>query len=304
MYAALVEGRFLFDFVHEEKLDADAMKKYRVLVIPNAAYLGDRECDAIRAFVASGGSILATFETSRYNEWGELREDFALKDLFGLSAKGAALGPHGNSYMRKELPHPVLEGFEGTEILPGPEFRVPVARTGENSAALTVIPSYPAFPPEMVYPRTTRSDEPAAMLRGVGSSRIAYFPGDVDRTFLRSGHPDFRRLLVNTVDWLLNGAEPPARVEGEGLVELFAWETDSGFALHMLNYTNPGFARPFVSKFYPLGPMRVTFNLPNEREIESVTALQSGHKLEFKQAGRQVTFAVPQIIDYEVIALT
>ena len=304
MYAALVEGRFLFDFVHEEKLDADAMKKYRVLVIPNAAYLGDRECDAIRAFVASGGSILATFETSRYNEWGELREDFALKNLFGLSAKGAALGPHGNSYMRKELPHPVLEGFEGTEILPGPEFRVPVARTGENSAALTVIPSYPAFPPEMVYPRTTRSDEPAAMLRGVGSSRIAYFPGDVDRTFLRSGHPDFRRLLVNTVDWLLNGAEPPARVEGEGLVELFAWETDSGFALHMLNYTNPGFARPFVSKFYPLGPMRVTFNLPNEREIESVTALQSGHKLEFKQAGRQVTFAVPQIIDYEVIALT
>jgi hypothetical protein len=304
LYAALVEGRFLFDFVHEENLSPDVLKKYRVLLIPNAAYLRDRECEAIRAFVASGGSVRATFETSRYNEWGEQRADFALKDVFGVSTAGALIGPYGNSYMHKDKAHPVLDGFDGTEILPGPEFRVPVTRIGSEENYLSVIPNYPSFPPEMVYPKVRKTDEPAAMFRQVGSARIAYFPGDIDRTFLRSGHPDFSKLLINSIHWLMNGADAPARVEGDGLVELFAWETEPGFALHLLNYTNPGLTHPFVSKFYATGPHRVTFHVPGGRRIGSVMALRESHKLEFKQAGAKVTFEIPRVVDYEVVALT
>jgi hypothetical protein len=304
LYAALMHGRFLFDFVHEENLSAEVLKKYRALLIPNAAYLRDRECELIRAYVASGGSVLATFETSRYNEWGEPREDFALKDVFGVSARGAVVGPFGNSYMHMDRPHPVLDGFEGTTILPGAEFRVPVARAGLDAAHLSVIPNYPAFPPEMVYPRVPKTEEPAAMFRELGSARIAYFPGDVDRAYLRSGHPDFSRLLINSIHWLKNGSQAPARVEGDGLVELFAWETEPGFALHLLNYTNPGLTHPFVSAFYPVGPQRVSFRVPDGRRISSVIALRGDHKLEFRQTESEVKFEIPQVADYEVVALT
>ncbi len=304
LYAALIEGRFLFDFVHEENLSPEVLKKYRVLLIPNAAHLRDHECEAIRAYVASGGSILATFETSRYNEWGEPREDFALEDLFGVSAKGAVIGPFGNSYMHKDRPHPVLDGFVGTEILPGPEFRVPVVRTDSEASYLSMIPNYPAFPPEMVYSRVRSTDEPAAIFRQHGSARVAYFPGDIDRTYLRSGHPDFSRLLINSIHWLMNGANSPAQVEGDGLVELFAWETVPGFALHLLNYTNPGLTHPFVSNFYPTGKQRVRFRVPDDRRIAAALALRSGQTLDFRQTGAMVAFEVPQVVDYEVIALT
>ncbi len=303
MYAALLEGRFLFDFVHQENLTAAALKPYRALLIPNAAYLRDSECEAIREYVASGGSVLATFETSRYNEWGQPRGDFGLRDVFGVSATGDAIGPNSNSYMHMEQAHPVLDGYKGTTMLPGPEFRVPVSRLGAGALHLSVIPAYPAFPPEMVFPRVRRTDEPAAVFKQNGASRIVYFPGDIDRTFWRSGHPDFSNLLINSVKWLLNGQQLPATVEGSGMLELFAWETVPGFALHILNYTNPRMMHPFISQFYPTGALQARFQVPAGHRIASVRALRANRDLAFKQSEGTVTFEVPSVVDYEVIAL-
>lgn len=304
LYEALLDGRFVFDLVHQEDLDAARLKRYAALLIPNAAYLRDSECDAIRAYVAAGGSLLATFETSRYNEWGDAREDFGLKDVLGVSANGEVIGPAGNGYMRIERPHPILEGYEGTAILPGPEYRLPVTMTGSGPLHLSVVPSYPAFPPEMVFPRTPRTDQPAGIFLERGASRVVYFPGDVDRTFCRSGHPDFSRLLINSVRWLLNGRPLPVSVEGDGTLELFAWETEPGFALHILNYTNPRMNRPYVSRYYPVGPLKIQFQIPQGRRIVAVRALREGRTLAFQQSEGVVRFEVPPVADYEVVALS
>ena len=45
------------------------------------------------------------------------------------------------------------------------------------------------------------------------------------------------------------------------MMELFAWETEPGFALHILNYTNPHMTRPFFREFYPIGPLQVEINV-------------------------------------------
>jgi len=183
LYYALLEGRFVFDFVHQEDLSAETLAKYRALLIPNAAYFRDSECATVHEYAARGGSVLATFETSRYNEWGERREDFGLAGVFGANALGETLGPQDNTYMRIEQRHAVTGGFEGTELLPGAESRVAVKAVQTAPLVLSVVPHYPWYPPEMVYPRATKTTEPAVILRQDGRSRIAYFPGDIDRTF-------------------------------------------------------------------------------------------------------------------------
>jgi Hypothetical glycosyl hydrolase 6/Beta-galactosidase trimerisation domain len=304
LYAALLEARMLFDFVHQENLSAAALKPYRALLIPNAAYLRDRECDAIREYVKSGGSLLATFETSRYNEWGVEREDFGLADVFGASVAGELIGPFDNSYMRIEQPHPILEGFTGTAILPGPEFRVPVTHLKSDVRYLSVVPHYPAFPPEMVFPRISHTEEPAAVFRQRDTSRTVYFPGDVCRSYWRSGNPDLSKLLINATRWVLGGESLPVSIEGHGMVEIFGWETEPGFALHLVNYTNPNMTRPFVTQLYPVGPFQVQFQVPGGRNIRSVRALRASRDLTLKQAGNTVHFEVPSVEDYEVIALT
>jgi hypothetical protein len=300
LYYALLEGRILFDFVHEGHLSPETLGRYRVLLVPNAALLSDAACRRIRDYAAAGGSVLATFETSRYDEWGDRRGGLALAELFGASA-GDVIGPLGNSYMRIEARHPLTEGFEGTAVLPGPENRLAVKSAG--AAVLTVVPWYPAFPPEMVFPRTPRTDEPAVVLREQGRSRIAYFPGDVDRTFWRSGHPDLGRLLVNAVRWLRAG-DAPVSVEGEGVIEAFAWETEPGYALHLLNYTNPNMTRAFIRRFYPVGAQAARLDVPPGRRISRVEALRAGRVLRFRQDGQRVSFEVPGVLDYEVVALT
>jgi hypothetical protein len=308
LYYALLEGRFLFDFVHQENLSAEALRQYRVLLIPNAAYLRDNECEAIHQFWAAGGSVLATFETSRYNEWGDPRPDLALAHVLGASLAGEIIGPLGNSYMRIERPHPVIRGFEGTKLLPGPEYRLPVHALDTAPLALTVVPHYPAFPPEMVYPRTPRTGEPAAIFResqnGGRTSRVAYFPGDVDGTSWRSGNTDLSQLIQNSVRWLLGESRSPVSVAGEGIVELFAWETEPGYALHVLNYTNPNMTRGFIRRSYAIGPQQVEFDVTRGRTISSVRALRAARTLPFKQSGTIVRFECPQVHDYEVIALT
>jgi len=304
LYYALLEGRFLFDFVHEKDLTRETLGRYRALLIPNAAHLSDEACNGIHAFVAGGGSLLATFETSRYDAWGDRRDDLALGDLLGASVAGEVIGPAGNSYMRMERPHPLTEGFAGTTLLPGPEHRLPVRAREAASPLLTVVPAYPAFPPEMVYPRTPRTDEPAVLLREQGRSRVVYFPGDVERTFWRSGNPDLGRLLAQAIRWL-RGPEPaPVTVDGEGVVEAFAWETEPGYALHLLNYTNPNMTRGFVRRFYAIGSQTVRFDVAPGRTITRVEALRVRRALPFRQQGTAVRFEVPGVVDYEVVALS
>src|SRR5207245_11598651 len=144
---------------------------------------------------------------------------------------------------------------------------------------------------------------PAAGFREGGGWRVAYFPGDVDRTFWRSGNPDLSRLLQNTVRWLRGERQPPVAIEGEGLLEAFAWETEPGYTLHLLNYTTPNLTWGLVDRSYAVGPQRVRFEVAPGRTIRRVQALRSGRELAFEPDGAAVRLERASVVDYEVVEL-
>ena len=75
----------------------------KLLILPNVAVLSDEQCDQLRAYSSQqGGSLLATYETSLYDEVGDQRQDFGLADLFGVHFKRQLPGPMKNSYLRLE----------------------------------------------------------------------------------------------------------------------------------------------------------------------------------------------------------
>jgi hypothetical protein len=55
--------------VHDRKLDPGSIKRFRTLILPNIAALSDEQCAQLNGFVQQGGGLVATHETSLYNEW-------------------------------------------------------------------------------------------------------------------------------------------------------------------------------------------------------------------------------------------
>ena len=120
--------------MHEEKLSAGELQKYSALLLPNVALLSDEQCRQLSAYVASGGSLLATFQTSLFNERNERRADFGLAEVFGIHKAGDIIGTNGNAFMgRIEKSHQILDGFVDTHVIAGAEYRVPIAPSTRRS---------------------------------------------------------------------------------------------------------------------------------------------------------------------------
>lgn len=307
IYDALLRGRFAFDFVHEDRLEPERLGKYRALLLPNIAMLSDRQCEQIGNYVQSGGSIMASFETSLYDENLKQRANFGLQDLFGIHKAGDVVGTNGNPYYaRIEAPdkspaHPILEGFANTNWLPGAENRMPLSPV--QNPVLTVVPGFVRYPPELAYPPEPHTHEPAVVLRELGRSRMAWFPGDIERTYWLTGHGDLLRLLHNTIRWITDD-ERVVQVDGEGFMEIFCWETAPGYAVHMLNYTNPDAQHGWIQSTHPLGPQTVRLKLPQSARVRSVELLQAGQNVPFHVESQVLQFTLPRVEDYEVAAIT
>ncbi|MGC1302508.1 MAG: alpha-amylase family protein, partial [Caulobacteraceae bacterium] len=250
MYQLLTEARIPFDVILESDLTPATLSRYRALVLPNVALMSDGQAQAVLAFARSGGSVLATFETGLYDEKGTARPDFALGELFGVRRTGAresygaqATEGHGafpgsSSIQRIERPHPLTAGFRDTQWIQGSSCRMPI--TAEGPPILTHVAQYPWYPTEAVYSRQPHTDQPTMAAREAGGARLVYFAGDLDAGYWRSGAGDLGDLVSAGLTWAA-GSRPPLEVVGDGLVEVGGWETEPGYAIHLVNHTSPGF---------------------------------------------------------------
>ncbi len=300
-YQALIEARIPFEMVHDQLLDAAHVDQLKVLIFPNIAALSEAQCRQIRDYVARGGSIVATHETSLYDEWGVRRADFGLADLFGASFDGAIDARMQNSYLLLEGPHPILAGLEDAPRIINGVSRVHTRTIGAYPhPPLTLIPSYPDLPMEEVYPRVAKTDIPEVFLREAGKGRVVYFPWDIDRTFWEVLSPDHGKLLRNAVDWAAN--EPrPVTVTGPGMLDVTLWQQKDSLTVHLVNLTNPMMMKGPIREFIPIPPQKVAIRVA--ARPKAVHLLVGGGQPAVQYANGTLTLTVPSILDHEVIAL-
>ncbi len=308
MYHALIEARVPFEMVNDRLLDAEHLKPFKLLILPNIALLSEAQCEQLRQFVRGGGSLLATFETSLYDEEGKQREDFGLADVFGVSRAGRVEGPMRNSYLRlKSDPatgrfHPVLEGLENAYRIINGIWRLDIAPKGDFPSPVTLIPSYPDLPMEHVYPRTPGTDTRELYLRESGGSRIAYVPWDIDRTFWEIMSVDHGRLLRNIVRWATN-EEPVVQVTGRGILDVTVWRQKQSMTVHLVNLTNPMMMKGPCRELLPIDRQEVRIRVPHNAQVERVHLLTANQAPEYTSRDGAVTVVVPSVLDHEVIAL-
>jgi len=308
-YQALIEARIPFEMVHDRLLDAVHLGPLKTLILPNIASLSERQCAQLCAFVERGGGLIATFETSLYDEWGVKRQDFGLADLFGVSFKGRVDGPMQNSYLRLEGSpqtggrHPLLAGLEDAQrIINGVRCVEVEATRPLPHAPLTLIPSYPDLPMEKVYPRVLKTDVPQVYLREPGPGRVVYFPWDIDRTFWEVLAVDHFKLLRNAAMWATN-EEPRITVTGPGVLDVTVWRQQASLTVHLVNLTNPMMMKGPVRELIPVGQQEVRVCLPEGVRPKKVRLLAAGKSPRVQRSGQYLSVSVPSIFDHEVVAI-
>jgi hypothetical protein len=304
MAQALVRARIPYLPVHVDDLERDAPGR-KLLILPNLAALSDRQAEAIRRFAAGGGAILATGAASLCTEYGDLRKDFALADLFGahvaekFDPRRVSSAEHSYLRIGEGARHPVLRGFEETAILPYGGALRRLRLDAGAAAPLTYIPPFPVYPPETAWMRTEKTDIPGLVLKG----QVAYLAADIDRRFFRDNLPDHGDLLANLVRWAA-GASIPLAIEGRGLVDCHLYRQPRARdrrVLHIVNLTSAGAWRAPVDELIPIGPLKVRVKAPASRA--RVRLLVAGAERAITARDGWVEFEIPSILDHEVAVI-
>jgi hypothetical protein len=330
---ALVRARIPYLPVHLDDLERDGAQ-FKALILPNVGAMNDRQAAGVRRFVTGGGGLLATGHSSLANEWGEVRGDFALADLFGVhlpmkaGARDEATRRHRaseslHSYLRlrPELRagvdgphiagepaitgrrHPVLLGFEETDILPFGGTLEPLELEAWAEVLATFVPSFPVSPPEDSWMREPKTDIPAIVVNErPGRGRVAYLAADLDRRFAHDNLPDYGDVLANAVRWAVRD-DLPLRVDGPGLIDCHLYRQADRVILHLINLTNAGTWRAPVDELIPVGPLRVSVRLPEGGRGRRLQRLVANGEINVVTEAGWSRFELPSILDHEVIVI-
>ena len=307
-YQALIEARIPFEMVHDHLLDFEHISQFRTLILPNIAALSTAQCKQIQGFVERGGSLVATYETSLYNEWGVRQQNFGLASLFGVNYAGKVEGPMLNSYLslNKDASgqyHSLLKDIENSVRIINGVNQVAVTPIGEGTYPLQVVPTYPDLPMEEVFPRKdTPPGQPGAIVRDVGKGRIVYLPGDIDRTFWETLSFDQARLLRNAVLWATN--EPALlTVEGKGVLDVSVWTQKNSMTVHLVNLTNPMMMKGPIREIIPITAQQISVQIPAGRRVKQVQLLVAGTKPKYTSKEGRFQLEIQSIALHEVIAV-
>ena len=72
-------------FTAQEELSAELLRKFKVLILPEASALSDREVKLIKDFLANGGKVIADYEAATCDEHCIPRPSSPLDELFGIA---------------------------------------------------------------------------------------------------------------------------------------------------------------------------------------------------------------------------
>jgi hypothetical protein len=219
-FRAALEEHQPLTLINDWDLEPGALAKYRVLVLPNAAALSDAQVEAVRDYVRNGGGLVATGETSLFDELGRPRKDFALADVFGVGYRGhprpkgerPALDPNfavvaDDAYWKERVgvgrlswrDHPLLRDGRLEDLVPRKDvvFRGPQVAVSEPADASEVA--------VRLKPEGAAEAVPGVVVRPFGKGRVVYFAAGVDAAMWSYSYPYQRRMMGRAIEWAAGG---------------------------------------------------------------------------------------------------
>ena len=306
-------SRSRLEFITEKSVQSGGLDGYKVLIMPNTAYVSDATAQAITAFVHNGGGLVATYRAGMFDDRGQMRTNDWLAALAGIRRSkivawdmdvgypsmdlqvyipSVDLTP-GRGYFWYFRPNddtPIAEGIEERLL----HFRAPfvsIDALDQTTIAATILDSdqklvnMQPYNRRGLFPGEPRT--PLVTLRE-GQGRVAYVAAPLEPERNRVECYDIDRLYRNVVVWA-GGDVPIETSHVPPTVQLSLSESDDGSRLVvvMVNKTTHPLARGAlqggsIRYVVPVSNLELSIATQGKRVSSVVTA--SGQEVEFTQA--------------------
>jgi hypothetical protein len=261
------------------QMSPEVLGRYQMIYAPNAVCLSDGQCAMLSEYVRGGGKLLATHLTSVANEYGKVRRNFGLTELFGAEL----LDPEPI-----EIPDLYLKLPGGEEIPQDPQI-VRFRPAGGEVAADTLDRGHRA------------NLGPAIVRRTVGKGSVIYIGSSLEAVYEETRMKRLRTFLGSLVEpWLAPGRS--YQIEYRSGVTPHYMASRDVLLLHLLADTgNKNKHLRSREEFLPVPDVKVRIRVPQGRSVRSASLLRSGQQLPATVSDGWIDVTVPQVFIHEAV---
>ena len=279
-FRAIFEKHWPVRILTEYDLEDADLHGVRVLMLPDVACLSARAAEVVRRFVLQGGGLVASFETSLYDENFARRSDFALSDV--LHAHYRKTHPvqlrSENIYLTIDSDHPIvndplIRAKQATAWRGDPG---PPSAKGPLALIASAVEADPADGGNVLMNWATSQDDrpegrhPAVIASTFGKGRVVYFAAGVDKAMFFYPDTYMRQLLSNACRWAAGDVPPPVEVAGPlVLATTFRRQPEKKrIVVHLLNDHSSYGRHSIYQKLAPLPKeLQKSWGFPNQSEL-------------------------------------
>lgn len=302
IFRLLVESHVPFDILPDDKLTEAAasgkLASYDTVILPNVAILDAEQVAALDAFVAAGGGLLATFDTSSFDTEGRARAELALTSIGATRVLQRREGPHAmrSAYLR---PHgDGIPGLHSPVIMLDRAFCY-VEPTPDAEIPLTLVPPSRYGPPEKCY-WDIETGHPGLLFRRHGRGRTAYLPWPAGSLYHDLCLPDHRAVLLHALHQVLpHGPQLTTNAPPEVEITLGQQDHANRTLIHLINYSGHH-GRAFHQ---PLEIRDITVRLRDVPADVTARSVRLGHELPVIQEGGGIEFTLPRLGLFDLVVL-
>ncbi|WP_397569255.1 beta-galactosidase trimerization domain-containing protein [Schlesneria sp. T3-172] len=329
-FRAAQEEHLPVTVINDWNLNPTDLSRYRVLILPNCASLDETQTAAIDEFVREGGGLVASLDTSLFDEYGDPRSRFSLAEVLGVEYLGLPeAGPApataeldvnfsisiGPDYwekrksvfdFRQETDSFLNQGKMKTYVGPDPvTFKGPAVKVKVHDPAASVIAAITdksaAGSPAL----------PAVVTRTHGKGRVVYFAAGLDAGYYLYAYPYQRLALAHAIQWAASAPQPvtiKAPMCIHSTVMRQQDENRNRLIVHLYNDLNTTAAHAFPNDDVPLReevvPIHdITVTLSPQYQVRRIHLEPEGLDLKPEQTPEGVTVTVPRLDVHSMVVV-
>ena len=290
-HAMLSEAHILHRVLYEDHLRQGDLGDCRVIILSNAACLSEDECESLRQFVAGGGLLIGSYESTLFDPHGKRRDDFALADVFGVSFRERVSRPGGD--VRRGLimsDTSLTGGIEHISI----GARHCLIEAADGAQVLAVSDGFGGNEPDV-----------AAIVRhGFGEGEAVYFAEDVGPSYWARPYPWTRDLVAG----MALRRTPPVVVDGPTVLHINALRSGNELRVHLLNLpfaTNRMVNRGAMATIEEVVPLHDVVVRVNEGAYSTALAAIADRELALREtADGALEVTVPRVEEHEIVVFS